>query len=255
MNSMHDKQAAGISLASPLIWLARGWRDLRRAPLPGLVHGLCVMLFGALLLSLAGSQFWWLAGAFSGFMLVAPVVATGLYSVSRGLERGEPVGLREVLALWRSRDARLVGFGLLLGLVGTVWVLTSASLLAWLAPAPINSLQDFLRHLVLADSPFLFELWMLCGGLLAAPVFASSVLTMPMLLDRDCSLESAVRASWRAVADYPLVSAFWALLIVLLVLVGLLTWLLGLLVVTPWLGHASWHAYRDLSASAIEGGR
>ena len=112
---MHDKQAAGVSLASPLLWLARGWRDLRCAPLPGLVHGLCVFLFGLLLLKLAGSQFWWQAGAFSGFMLVAPVVATGLYSVSRGLEQGQSAGLREVLALWRSRDARLVGFGLLLG--------------------------------------------------------------------------------------------------------------------------------------------
>jgi uncharacterized membrane protein len=251
---MHHKQAAGVSLASPLVWLARGWRDLRCAPWPGLAHGLCVFLFGVLLLKLAGSQFWWLAGAFSGFVLVAPVVAAGLYGVSRGLEQGQPVGLLEVLALWRRRDARLVGFGLLLGLIGTLWVLTSASLLALLAPAPINSLEDFLRHVVLADSPFLFELWMLCGGLLAAPVFASSVLTMPMLLDRDCSLASAVRASWRAVADYPLVSAFWALLIVLLVLLGLLTWLLGLLVITPLLGHASWHAYRDLSAGAAESG-
>lgn len=251
---MQDKQAAGVSLASPLVWLARGWRDLRHVPLPGLIHGLCVFLFGHLLLALAGSQFWWLAGAFSGLLLVAPVVAAGLYSVSRGLERGDTAGLREVLALWRSLDVRLVGFGLLLGLIGTVWVLTSASLLALLAPAPIDSLEDFLRHVVLAESPFLFELWMLCGGLLAAPVFASSVLTMPMLLDRDCSLASAVRASWRTVADYPLVTACWALLIVLLVLLGLLTWLLGLLVIMPVLAHASWHAYRDLSASAADQG-
>lgn len=246
---MHDKQAApsGVTLASPLCWLARGWRDLRQAPLPGLVHGLCAALFGALLFAVAGQQFWLLAGAFSGFMLVAPVVACGIYAVSRGLEQGRRVGLGEVIALWRSRDSRLVAFGLLLALAGTGWVLTSASLLALLAPAPVNSLADFLQHVVLSDSPFLFELWMVMGGLLAAPVFASSVLTLPMLLDRDCSLWQAVRASWRAVADYPLVMACWAVLIVLLVMLGLLTGLIGLLVVVPVLGHASWHAYRDLS--------
>lgn len=253
---MHDKQAAssGVTLASPLCWLARGWRDLRNAPLPGLVHGLCVVLFGALLLAVAGQQFWLLAGAFSGFMLVAPVVATGLYAVSRGLEQGRKVGLGEVIVLWRSRDSRLVAFGLLLALAGTGWVLTSASLLALLAPEPVNSLADFLQHVVLADSPFLFELWMLMGGLLAAPVFASSVLTLPMLLDRDCSLWNAVRASWRAVADYPLAMAWWAVLIVLLVLLGLLTGLIGLLVVVPVLGHASWHAYRELGAAVSEEG-
>lgn len=255
---MHDKRAAptAVKLASPLRWLARGWCDLRQAPLPGLLHGLIVTIFGALLLAVAGGQFWLLAGAFSGFMLVAPVVATGLYCVSRCLEQGQPAGLREVLALWRSRDSRLVAFGLLLGLTGTVWVLTSASLLVLLAPVPINSLTDFLRHIVLADSPFLFELWMLCGALLAVPAFASSVLTLPMLVDRRCSLASAVRASWRAVADHPLVMAFWAVLIVLLVMIGLLTSLTGLLVVVPVLGHASWHAYRDLSlAAGSEGGR
>ena len=249
---MHDKQAAssGVTLASPLRWLARGWRDLRDAPLPGLVHGLCASLFGALLFAVAGQRFWLLAGAFSGFMLVAPVLATGLYLVSRGLEQGRLAGLGEVIALWRGRDSRLVAFGLLLGLAGTGWVLTSASLLTLLTPEPINSLSDFLRHVVLADSPFLFELWMLLGGLLAAPVFASSVLTLPMLVDRDCSLWSAVRASWRAVADHPIVMAWWAILIVLLVMLGLLTWLIGLLVVVPLLGHASWHAYRELSAGA-----
>ncbi len=249
---MHDKQAAssGVTLASPLCWLARGWRDLRNAPLPGLTHGLCTVLFGALLFAVAGQQFWLLAGAFSGFLLVAPVVATGLYAVSRGLEQGRQVGLGDVIALWRSRDSRLVAFGLLLALAGTGWVLTSASLLALLAPEPVNSLADFLQHVVLSDSPFLFELWMLMGGLLAAPVFASSVLTLPMLLDRDCSLWNAVRASWRAVADYPLVMAWWAILIVLLVLLGLLTGLIGLLVVVPLLGHASWHAYRELGAAA-----
>ena len=252
---MNDKLArvspvSRVTLASPLLWLIRGWRDFVRHPLPGLLHGLCVTLFGALLYAVADQQFWLLVGAFSGFLLVAPVLATGLYAVSRELERDRLMSLAELVALWRGRDSRLVGFGLLLCLAGTAWVLTSASLLVLLAPAPINTVADFLRHVVLSESPFLFELWVLLGGLLAAPIFASSVMTLPMLIDRDCSPMGAVRASWRAVADHPLVLAFWASLIACLVLVGLLSFLLGLLVVVPLLAHASWHAYRDLSASA-----
>ncbi len=253
---MNDKLAR-VTLASPLLWLIRGWRDFLRHPLPGLLHGLSVSLFGALLYVVAGQQFWLLVGAFSGFLLVAPVLATGLYAVSRDLERDRLMSLAELAAIWRSRDSRLVGFGLWLGLAGTGWVLTSASLMVLLSPAPINTAADFLRHVLLSESPFLFELWMLLGGLLAAPIFASSVMTLPMLIDSDCAPMSAVRASWRAVADHPLVLALWASLIACLVLVGLLSFLLGLLVVVPLLGHASWHAYRDLSASAataVKGG-
>ena len=257
---MNDKLArmspvSRVTLASPLLWLGRGWRDFVRHPLPGLLHGLCVSLFGALLYLLAERQFGLLVGAFSGFLLVAPVLATGLYAVSRELEQDRLMSLSELVALWRGRDSRLVSFGLWLGLAGTLWVLSSASLLVLLAPAPIDTVDDFLHHVVLSDSPLLFELWMLLGGLLAAPIFASSVMTLPMLLDRDCSMPDAVRASWRAVADHPLALALWASLIAGLVIVGLLSFLLGLLVLVPLLGHASWHAYRDLSAAATKAGR
>ncbi|HJW11261.1 MAG TPA: DUF2189 domain-containing protein, partial [Albitalea sp.] len=71
----------------PLGWLAAGWRDFMRCPLPGLLHGLLLAGFGAVLFWLAGTRFWLLTGAFTGFLLVAPVLATGLYAVSRALER------------------------------------------------------------------------------------------------------------------------------------------------------------------------
>ncbi|MDP3834280.1 MAG: DUF2189 domain-containing protein, partial [Hydrogenophaga sp.] len=120
---------APVTLVSPLRWLALGWADLRRNPVPGLVHGLLITAFGAFLLWIARDRFWLLAGAFSGFLIVAPILATGLYEVSRASEQGRRIGMAEVLGLWRSGDGRLVRFGLLLGLAGTGWVLTSAGLI------------------------------------------------------------------------------------------------------------------------------
>lgn len=251
----HPKAVARkpVSLASPARWLALGWADLQRNPLPGLLHGLLLTAFGALLLWAAVEKFWLLAGAFSGFLIVAPILATGLYHVSRASENGRRAGLGEVALIWRSGDRRLVIFGLLLGLAGTGWVLTSAGLITLWSPQPIHKPADFLRHVVLVREIGLFEVWLLLGALLAAPVFASSVVALPMLLDTRASVMDAVRASWRAVASHPGPAAAWAVLIALLVGLGMATALLGLIVIVPLVAHASWHAYRDLTAQPIGG--
>lgn len=240
-----------ISLRSPLRWLALGWADLRRNPVPGLLHGVLLAAGGWLLLWGARDQFWLLAGAFSGFLIVAPILATGLYHVSRACNSGRCVGMPEVIALWRSGDGRLVRFGLLLGLAGTGWVLTSAGLITLWSPAPIHKPMDFLRHVVLVREMGLFEVWLLLGALLAAPVFASSVVAIPMLVDTSVPVSMAVADSWRAVANHPGPMAFWAVLIGALVGLGMLTALLGLVVTIPLIAHASWHAYCDLTERPV----
>lgn len=245
-----------IAPAAPFDWLALGWRDLWRIGLPSLLHGLVLAAFGALLLLIARDRFWLLAGAFSGFLVVAPVLATSLYALSRALERGEPADLQTVTKTWTrwqySRYAvhggywSLVRFGLLLSLAGTGWVLTSAALITALAPAPVHAPLDFVRHVVLAQRGYLFELWLTMGALMAAPLFASSVVSMPLLLDRRVDVLKAVLTSWQAVLSNPGALALWAGLIMALTLLGMATALLGLIVILPWLGHASWHAYRAL---------
>ena len=241
-----------------LQWLALAWRDIERAPLVGLAHGTLLAAFGGLLLAVAHHRFWLLAGAFSGFLLVAPVLAVGLYAVSRALERGEAVGFALVLRTWLSwrgqprHDWRLVKFGVLLALAGTGWVLTSASLITLLAPQPVQTPMDFMRVVVMARDNRVFELWLALGGVLAAPVFASSVITLPLLLDRRIGVLDAVLTSWRAVLANPVPLALWAGLVMGFTLLGLASVLLGLVVVVPLLGHASWHAYRDtVDASAL----
>ena len=251
-----------IGLARPWRWLMLGAQDMRRGGWLSLAHGLVMAGFGGLMLLLAHDRFWLLAGAFSGFLVVAPVLATGLYAISRALERGEAVNFPLIVKTWTrwqySRYAvpggywSLVRFGLLLALAGTGWVLTSAALITLMAAQPVNTPMDFLQHVVLAPNGYLFELWMIMGGLMAAPIFASSVITMPLLLDRRVDVLQAVLASWQAVLTNPVPLALWAALLMGLTLLGLGTLLLGLIVLLPLLGHASWHAYRDLvDASAL----
>jgi uncharacterized membrane protein len=231
----------------PFDWLRLGLADLVAAPVAGLLHGLAATLFGWALVWLAGNRFWALAGAFSGFLIVAPIVATGLYGVSRSLQNGQRPRLADALRIWRHHDPRLVVFGVLLALAGTGWVLTSASLVTGYAPQPVNRPLDFLHHVVLRDSSWLFEIWLMLGALLAAPVFASSVVAIPLLLDRkEASVLQAVLTSWHAVLASPATLALWAALILGLTFAGMATALVGLVLVVPWLAHASWHAYREI---------
>ena len=245
-------------LLQPLIWLALGGRDLCRAPALGFAHGLVLALLGAAILAVGHNRFWLMAGALSGFLVVGPVVATSLYAISRALERGEPVGsglVRQTWTRWQSGHAAkgrntgywcLVRFGLLLSLAATGWVVVSASLITLLSPQRVQTPLDFLHHVVLARDGQLFALWLALGSFLAAPIFASSVVAMPLLLDRRVSVLQAVLTSWSVVLANLAPMALWAVLIVLFTLLGMGALLIGLVVVLPILGHASWHAYRDL---------
>jgi uncharacterized membrane protein len=152
------------------------------------------------------------------------------------------------MALYRQTATQFVGE--FASNPGTGWVLTSAALITLMAPQPIHTPADFLRHVVLAPNHYVFELWLTMGGLMAAPIFASSVISMPLLLDRRVYVIQAVLASWQVVLTNPIPMALWAALVMGLTLLGLGTLLVGLVFVLPLLGHASWHAYRDLVDSS-----
>lgn len=248
--AVSEVEIQSLTLNDPWQWLQRGWQDFKQAPLIGIFHGAGVSAFGFLLLVMAYDKFWLLAGAFTGFLAVAPVVAVGLYAVSQALEQGKPATFVLVFRTWWSwrgkphHDWRLVRFGLLLCLSGTGWVLTSAAFITLFSEQPINRPEDFLRYVVLARDNHLFEIWWVMGVALAAPVYASTVVTLPLLLDRKIPILDAVLVSWKVVMQNPLPMALWALLILASSLLGLLA-LAGSIIVVPVLGHASWHAYRD----------
>ena len=174
-----------IELTQPLHWLLLAWRDMAHCGWISFAHGLAMTLGGALILLVARDRFWLLAGAFSGFLVIAPVLATSLYALSQALERGEKADLNLVLKTWLNWQNNsfnkfsndywcLVQFGSLLALAATGWVLTSAAFITLLTPVPINTPLDFIQHVMLAKNGLLFELWLALGGILAAPIFASS---------------------------------------------------------------------------------
>ena len=251
-----------ITLMRPLVWLGLAWRDMAHIGWLSYAHGLALTLAGAAIIALTQHRFWLLAGALSGFMVIAPVLATSLYALSRALERGEQADFGLVLKTWLNWQGShiskwgndywcLVQFGALLALAATGWVLTSAALITLLAPVPILGPLDFVRYVVLASDGYLFEIWLALGGIMAAPLFASSVVSIPLLLDRRVSVWQAVLTSWQTVLVNPVPMAFWAALIMGFTLLGLGSLLLGLVAVIPMLGHASWHAYRELVDASL----
>lgn len=235
-----------VALTRPLHWLALGWRDLTRVPVPSLLHGMLVSAGAWIILGIT-LKFWYLLpGAFSGFLLVGPILATGLYELSRQLEAGHRPGMQDVIAAWKRGTRPLVWLGLILMLAGTAWVLVSAVLFALFVSAPITGLSSVVRHIVLSEGSMLFPVWITLGGLGASLVFAATVVSAPMLLDRDVDMVTAISTSIRAVGENPIPMVFWAVLIMLLTAAALLTLMLGLVLAIPWIGHATWHAYRDV---------
>jgi uncharacterized membrane protein len=246
-----------IGMMQPLVWLVMAWRDIAKAGWISVMHGVAMSVVGIAIVAVTHSHFWLLAGALSGFLVVAPVLATSLYALSRAIERNETPNFSVVLKTWLNWQNShfnkwdndywcMVQFGALLAAAATGWVVTSAALITLLAPVPINGPLDFVHHVMLAPDGWLFEIWLAVGGVMAAPMFASSVIAMPLLLDRRVTLMQAVLTSWQTVLANPMPMAFWASIIMIFTLLGLGSLLLGLIPVLPMLGHASWHAYRDL---------
>ena len=235
-----------VPVIRPFHWLRLGWRDLVRVPFPSLLHGLLVTAGGWIILAITLRYWYLLPGAFSGFLLVGPSIATGMYELSRRLESGGKPTVKDVFAAWRRGTRPLVWLGLLLVLAGTLWVLVSAVLFALFVQAPITGLDSIVRHVVLSEGSNLFPIWIALGGVGASLVFAATVVSAPMLLDRDVDMASALLTSVYAVGENPLAMALWATLIMLATGFAMLTLMLGFVLVVPWIGHATWHAYRDL---------
>lgn len=235
-----------IDAARPFAWLQFGYKDLRSAPGPSLLHGLAIALGGMLVLTLALSVWPLMPGALSGFLLIGPILCTGLYELSRRRMLGDAPRLAHVLAAWRRGTRPLVALGLLLFGAATAWVLVSGLLFKLFLLEPVATPRDLLRYALVGQSTLLFGLWLVAGGLGAALVFAATAVSAPLMLDRRIDLRAAVLASVRAVGENPLPMALWGAIIMVATLISIVTLMIGFVVTVPIIGHATWHAYRDL---------
>lgn len=236
-----------VEALRPLQWLAQGWRDLRAHWRISLAHGLLLTAAGAILVMLGSTHPYLIAAAITGFLLVGPLMTTGVMEVSRRAHAGAPVSFDASLeGFTRSRSA-LSDFGLILAAIAVLWFVVSELLLRSMFDLESPTLGQLLYDGVLqpATGPQILA-YTVIGGALAALVFVLSAVSVPLIIDRHASAGDAMRTSLRAVfANLPAMLV-WSAVLVVLTAIGFATLLVGMIWIAPLLGHATWHAYRDL---------
>jgi len=243
-----------VGVDAPWVWLSAGWRDFRGAPAISLTYGAGFVAVSFLLTFglWAVDLLYLVLPLAAGFMFLGPVVCIGLYEVSRRLERGEPVTLRDAVMAWRANPGSIAIMGLILMMFLLVWIRIAFLIFALFFGGQLASWEFLVTTLFFSIDgiPFLL-VGTVVGGVLAAGVFAISAVALPLLLDRDVGVLRAMITSIAAVAKNWRVLIGWGALIVLFTGAGLVTFYVGLAVTLPLIGHASWHAYRDLVGTDI----
>ncbi len=236
-----------VAALRALHWLGLGWRDLMHSPL-SFVYGGFFALMGYVLLFYGARNLPLALSLVSGFLLLAPLLAVVFYDISRAMDLGRHYPIHHHLRrLLRIRGAGIGMYALLLVFAMAAWILLSAVLTGFFLKGNIGGLDGFVREAFFSGAygPFVAA-YSLLGLVFAAVVFALSVVTLPMLMDRQVDFATAATTSLWVVRENALPMLVWAVLIAALAALGYLTVFFGMAVIFPWLGHATWHAYRDL---------
>lgn len=234
--------------------IEQGWRDFKAAPAIGLALGAFYAAGGWLLgLLISYWGFYFLAYPLAtGFALVAPFAAALVYEVSRRLENGEPVSAGAVVrSVVRAGGRDLGWMALVLIFALIVWVDLAAFIYVAVFGLHLSSVDELLQTMLATPSGLLFlVLGNLLGAALALTIFTLTVISCPLLLDRDVDFVTAMVTSVAAFRANPGQMLAWAAMVALWLAVGVVTLLLGLVVILPVLGHATWHLYRRTIAVA-----
>jgi uncharacterized membrane protein len=249
----HTPRIRIIDLDRPWAWLAAGWRDLLRAPGASLPYGAAYAVVGCALTTVL-----WLEGVLylslplaAMFTLIGPLVAVGFYDISRRLAAGEPVSFARSAKAWQENPSQIALMGVALLLLALAWMrLAFLLFLGFFGYQPMAPEALTMIDTILAPEHLDFlVVGTATGAVLAAVAFAISVVSMPLLLDhREANVITAIVTSVRTVLHNIWPMALWAWLVAMFIAVGIATAYIGLIVTLPLIGHASWHAYKDLVA-------
>lgn len=235
-----------VDTFSPFEWLGLGWQDLKRSPVASLSYGLLFAVAGWVILAYAANQPYLFTAAVSGFLLLGPLLAAGLYELSRRHASGEAIGFGASLAGWERNGQSMFYMGVLLAIVAIAWERLSAVLFGLFYQGNVPDFRHFLPEIFLSGSYTHFaSAYLLVGGALAVLVYALSAVAIPMLMDREVNVATAMMTSLKVISRNLGAMAIWAVLILVLTAIAFATWLVAMIVILPLLGHATWHAYRQ----------
>lgn len=238
----------GLPLSAPLGWLRRGADDLKAGGFASLFYGMCFAAAGLVLFLAFRHAVQLVTAVTAGFMLLGPFLALGLYELSRRRETGEALGLKVTLAVWKRNIGCFGIYSLILIVIYLVWARASLVIFALFYQGGMPTLGSFMAQILKFDNIEFLLAYLAVGSFFATLVFAFSVVSIPMMLERNQDTVTAMLASFLAmVRNLPMMMT-WAALIVLLTVIGIATGFVGLIVTMPLVGHATWHAYRALIA-------
>ena len=238
-------------------WLAAGWSDLRRDPVPSLVYGLAVFGISVVVIwtLVAVGLPWLVLPALSGFLVVGPLIAIGLYQKSRRLAAGEAVRLSDMVLVNPASGGQVLFAGLLLCLLIVLWLRAADLLYAlFFGLLPFPGFDHALAQLLTTPVGWaLITTGSIVGGLFAAFAMATSLFSIPMLLSERTDALTALGTSFALTTQNLRTVLPWGVIVVAGVALSVLTGLLGLIVIFPLLGHATWHAWQAMRPIREEG--
>jgi uncharacterized membrane protein len=232
------------------LWAAlrAGWSDFRRAPLFGLFFSTVYVAGGWLILwaMTAKGQIWWTIIAGAGFPILGPFIACGFYEVSRRIEQGTRLDWGGVLGvILRQKDRQIPTMAAIIVVFFLFWNFLAHMVFAlFLGQATLTNITSSPEVFLTPEGLMMLAFGTVVGAAFAGVLFAMTVVSLPLLLDRDVDFITAIIASWSLVTNNPGVMLLWAGLIAAGLFLAMLPGFLGLFVVLPLFGHATWHLYR-----------
>jgi uncharacterized membrane protein len=234
-------------------WLGRGWRDLWTSPGSSLAFGVFVFVVSVVVVYTLFTFRWdyILFPALAGFMIIGPVLAVGLYQKSRLLQQGQRAGLDDMVVVRSGSAGQIVFLGLLLSLLMLLWMRAAVLIYAlFFGYRQFLGTENLLPLLIGTPTGWgMLITGTLVGGLFAAFAFAISAFSVPMLLVKRLDAITAMGTSFKLVWNNAPVMIAWGAIVAALFAVSVITGLLGLIIVFPLLGHATWHAYSEIADS------
>ena len=238
-----------VGMERPRAWLAAGMEDFCRASAISLAYGMFwVGLSIAITLGAYTLGYWhWLLPMIAGFMFIGPLVAVGSYGISLALERGREPNLGDAFGSWRPHAGQLAMMGVMMMIFFLAWIRLATLLFALFFGFEVPSPATLYTTLVTTQEGLsMLAVGTVAGGILAFGAFAISVVAIPTLMDQDLTFMEGIEASVRCVARNFRTMLLWAAILTGCVVVGVMTFYIGLALILPVLGHASWHAYEEL---------